>query len=81
MKAGRYRRGKGPIRRLCGFIIHGDVVSALCQSGGEHRLRQLWIAPYGGGDWNDGMDDVGRDGGESVWLGWFLLDVLDKCAA
>lgn len=32
----------------------------------------------GGGDWNDGMDDVGRDGGESVWLGWFLLDVLDK---
>ena len=32
----------------------------------------------GGGVWNDGMDDVGRDGGESVWLGWFLLDVLDK---
>lgn len=32
----------------------------------------------GGGDWNDGMDEVGRDGGESVWLGWFLLDVLDK---
>ena len=32
----------------------------------------------GGGDWNDGMDEVGHDGGESVWLGWFLLDVLDK---
>ena len=32
----------------------------------------------GGGDWNDGMDEVGRDGGESVWLGWFLLDVTDK---
>jgi cyclic beta-1,2-glucan synthetase len=27
----------------------------------------------GGGDWNDGMNRVGREGrGESVWLGWFL---------
>lgn len=30
-----------------------------------------------GGDWNDGMDRVGRKGkGESVWLGWFLLKTL-----
>ena len=30
-----------------------------------------------GGDWNDGMNGVGRDGrGESVWLGWFLLKTL-----
>jgi cyclic beta-1,2-glucan synthetase len=27
----------------------------------------------GSGDWNDGMNRVGREGkGESVWLGWFL---------
>ncbi|MBI5879881.1 MAG: hypothetical protein HZB53_19720 [Chloroflexi bacterium] len=27
----------------------------------------------GTGDWNDGMNEVGRSGsGESVWLGWFL---------
>ena len=32
----------------------------------------------GGGDWNDGMDRVGENGGESVWLGWFLLDVLGR---
>lgn len=32
-----------------------------------------------GGDWNDGMDEVGKDGkGESVWLGWFLGDILNK---
>ncbi|MDR0840349.1 MAG: hypothetical protein LBN26_03055 [Christensenellaceae bacterium] len=31
-----------------------------------------------GGDWNDGMDLVGGEGGESVWLGWFLLDVLRR---
>ena len=30
-----------------------------------------------GGDWNDGMNEVGRDGGESVWLGMFLALVLD----
>jgi len=30
----------------------------------------------GSGDWNDGMNRVGRDGGESVWLGWFLATVL-----
>jgi cyclic beta-1,2-glucan synthetase len=31
----------------------------------------------GTGDWNDGMNLVGADGkGESVWLAWFLCDVL-----
>jgi cyclic beta-1,2-glucan synthetase len=31
----------------------------------------------GGGDWNDGMNRVGRRGqGESVWLGWFLHTAL-----
>jgi cellobiose phosphorylase len=32
----------------------------------------------GGGDWNDGMNKVGENGGESVWLGWFLCKVF-KC--
>ncbi len=32
-------------------------------------------------DWNDGMSSVGDEGkGESVWLGWFLVDVLKKFA-
>ncbi len=35
---------------------------------GRHGLPLI-----GGGDWNDGMNRVGREGrGESVWLGWFL---------
>jgi cyclic beta-1,2-glucan synthetase len=39
---------------------------------GEHRLPLM-----GSGDWNDGMDRVGDKGrGESVWLGFFLYDVL-----
>ncbi|HSK12313.1 MAG TPA: protein ndvB, partial [Phnomibacter sp.] len=33
----------------------------------------------GAGDWNDGMDQVGHLGkGESVWLGFFLYDVLHR---
>lgn len=33
----------------------------------------------GSGDWNDGMDLVGRNGqGESVWLAFFLHEVLNK---
>lgn len=31
----------------------------------------------GTGDWNDGMNLVGAEGrGESVWLAWFIVDVL-----
>jgi cyclic beta-1,2-glucan synthetase len=36
----------------------------------------------GKGDWNDGLDRVGHLGkGESVWLAFFLYDVLEKFAA
>ena len=43
---------------------------------GEHGLPLM-----GSGDWNDGMNMVGKDGkGESVWLGFFLYDVLMKFA-
>ncbi len=39
---------------------------------GEHGLPLI-----GSGDWNDGMNLVGEHGkGESVWLGFFLHDVL-----
>jgi cellobiose phosphorylase len=39
---------------------------------GEHQLPLM-----GCGDWNDGMNRVGREGrGESVWLAWFLYENL-----
>jgi cyclic beta-1,2-glucan synthetase len=44
--------------------------------------RGLTVGPtglplMGTGDWNDGMNLVGAGGrGESVWLAWFLADVL-----
>ncbi len=41
---------------------------------GAHGLPLM-----GCGDWNDGMNKVGEDGrGESVWVGWFLLVLLDR---
>jgi len=48
-------------------IIHG-------QRYGEHGLPLM-----GSGDWNDGMNLVGIEGrGESIWLAFFLYDVLIK---
>ncbi len=54
----------------------------------EHCLRaidrSLAVGPHGipligSGDWNDGMNTVGNKGsGESVWLGWFLISILQK---
>jgi len=36
---------------------------------------------FGSGDWNDGMNRVGREGrGESTWLGFFLYGVLGEFA-
>lgn len=43
---------------------------------GSHGLPLM-----GTGDWNDGMNRVGREGkGESVWLGWFLYTILEGFA-
>ncbi len=40
------------------------------------RLGPHDLPLFGNGDWNDGMNRVGIEGGgESVWLGWFLCAV------
>ena len=56
----------------------------------EHCVRAIAAASkygihglplIGSGDWNDGMNRVGHEGrGESVWLGWFLVFVLNEFA-
>ena len=41
---------------------------------GVHQLPLI-----GCGDWNDGMNLIGKEGkGESVWLAWFLVDNLNN---
>ncbi len=46
-------------------------------STGEHGLLLI-----GSGDWNDGMDRVGVQGrGESIWLSWFAIAVIETFTA
>lgn len=50
-----------------------------CKRAIQHALRfgVNGLPLMGSGDWNDGMNMVGIHGkGESVWLGFFLYDVL-----
>ena len=49
----------------------------------EHGLKfgVHGLPLMGSGDWNDGMNLVGIEGrGESVWLAFFLYDVLTRFA-
>jgi cyclic beta-1,2-glucan synthetase len=65
-------------------------VSATTATVFEHAVRAISHASkygahglplIGSGDWNDGMNRVGHEGrGESVWLGWFLVTVLNAFA-
>jgi cellobiose phosphorylase len=54
-----------------------------CMRAIEHGLRfgAHGLPLMGSGDWNDGMNLVGKEGrGESVWLAFFLYDVLTQFA-
>lgn len=62
----------------CAFPLYEHCLRAI-QKGctkGVHGLPLI-----GGGDWNDGLNRVGEKGrGESIWLAWFLVDVLNRFA-
>jgi cyclic beta-1,2-glucan synthetase len=63
-----------PGRSEKGASVYEHCVRAILKglTRGEHGLPLI-----GSGDWNDGMDMVGKQGrGESIWLGFFLYDVL-----
>ncbi|MEO5926407.1 MAG: glucoamylase family protein [Bryobacteraceae bacterium] len=71
--------------------MFAPVVSSVEATVWEHCVRAIQhgsrfgargLPLIGNGDWNDGMNHVGVEGrGESVWLGWFLLSVLDQWIA
>ncbi len=62
--------------------IQSDQSASLyvhCVRAIEHGFRfgANGLPLIGSGDWNDGMDKVGQHGkGESVWLAFFLYDIL-----
>ncbi len=55
-----------------------DVYEHCCRAIDRSLTRGAHGLPLmGTGDWNDGMNRVGREGrGESVWLGFFLFQIL-----
>ncbi len=60
-----------------------DTLYQHCVRAIEHGLRrgERGLPLIGSGDWNDGMNRVGEHGrGESVWLGFFLYEVLRRFA-
>lgn len=65
-----------PIRSDDIASLYDHCVRAITRSlaMGRHGLPLI-----GSGDWNDGMNLIGEHGqGESVWLGFFLYDVLKR---
>jgi cellobiose phosphorylase len=65
-----------PVRSAQRESLYGHCLRALAraQPRGVHGLPLI-----GCGDWNDGMNLVGEHGrGESVWLGFFLHEVLRR---
>ncbi|MBA3550555.1 MAG: cyclic beta 1-2 glucan synthetase, partial [Nannocystis sp.] len=68
-----------PLRSALSGTLYEHCVRAI-----EHGLRfgAHGLPLMGSGDWNDGMNLVGDEGkGESVWLAFFLYDVLRRFAA
>jgi len=64
-----------------GISAHSATVWEHCRLALERawRLGPHGLPLMGAGDWNDGMNRVGVEGrGESVWLAWFLCDVLES---
>jgi cyclic beta-1,2-glucan synthetase len=47
----------------------------------EKRMGAHGLPLIGTGDWNDGLDEIGSQGrGESTWLGFFLVYILERFA-
>src|SRR6185436_5008990 len=58
------------------LLEHCRRAISRASTAGPHGLPLI-----GGGDWNDGLNRVGIGGkGESVWLAWFLVCVLNDFA-
>ncbi|ROR27115.1 cellobiose phosphorylase [Mobilisporobacter senegalensis] len=60
------------VSEMIGSVYEHSKKTILITRLGKHGLPLM-----GGGDWNDGMNEVGKEGiGESVWLAWFFYTLL-----
>jgi cyclic beta-1,2-glucan synthetase len=60
--------------------LEADVYDHCCRALDRSLVvGERGLPLFGTGDWNDGMNRVGREGkGESVWMGFFLVHVLGE---
>lgn len=76
-----------PLSKIVSYLESSENGTLLdhCRRGIDRALRlrsPRGLPLIGAGDWNDGLSHAGLQGkGESVWLGMFLFDVLQKWAA
>jgi cyclic beta-1,2-glucan synthetase len=78
LKNGEVEVFQAPVRSLEQDTLYEHCRRAVEKgsTAGEHGLPLM-----GSGDWNDGMNRIGIGGkGESVWMAWFLVDVLERFA-
>ena len=82
VRHGPASRGAGgrAVHDAGGFGDEGSVYEHCCRSIDRSLTAGVHGIPLmGSGDWNDGMNRVGREGkGESVWLGFFLFAILER---
>ena len=73
--------GEDSYYELPGISNQAESIYEHCSLSIQHGFRYgaHGLPLMGSGDWNDGMDKVGSEGrGESVWLAFFLYDVLER---
>lgn len=77
LKEGEHERYEETVRSSQSGSVFDHCIRTIdkaLQRIGEHGLPLIGV-----GDWNDGMNLVGDEGrGESVWLAWFLCEVLER---
>ncbi|MBO4423186.1 MAG: hypothetical protein J5879_07090, partial [Clostridia bacterium] len=66
--------------KACPSQRKGTLLEHCKKAAGRIATGAHGLCLMGGGDWNDGMNEVGKGGGESVWLCWFLRSTLLKLA-
>ncbi len=78
LPAGKHGMGFDPLRSARNDTVYRHCVKAI-DLVLDHRMGVHGLPLMGTGDWNDGLDEIGSQGrGESVWLGLFLIYILDR---
>ncbi len=78
LPAGKHGMGFDPLRSSREDTVYRHCLKAI-DLVLDRRMGAHGLPLIGTGDWNDGLDEIGSQGrGESVWLGFFLVYILDR---